>query len=449
MSQNVVINKNKTKGDTIAADYVSGIKHQQVKIEYGNTGQAIQVSDSTPLPVKLAANSTPADATVDAFGRLRVSNPTTLFDSKQIYDGQLFLWSQKTIGNATITHNSHLAASVLACSTSSGDKAIRQSKIYIPYQPGKSFSIKLTGILGSLKSNVRQRIGYFDDNNGLFFEQDGTNLKVVVRSSTSGSPVNISVNQANWNIDPMNGTGSSGITLDMSKVHIFTIDFQWLGVGRVRFGFNIDGKNYYVHEFTHANINTSVYMSTPTLPVRYELENTNTTASSTSMQAICASVVSEGGYTFNGLRRSIDRGITTSSIGTTLTPLISLKLSSSYIRSTLSDFSFDIFNSGNAIFRYGLYLNPTITGGTAVSWNTIANSYAEYDIARTGAVSGGLLIHSGYAQGSANTAIKQDIDTMSIIAADVDGISDQLVLAIQTVSGSNSFYGSLSWKEYN
>jgi len=449
MPSNVVINKNKTKGDTIAADLISGVKHQQIKMEFGDTGVATQISNLNPMPIRLASNVTNSDGSVDAFGRLRVSNPVTLFDSKQIYDGQLLLWSQSTTGGANITHYPNLAASTMSCGTSSGDKAIRQSKMYIPYQPGKSFAIKMTGVMGAIKTNVAQRIGYFDNNNGLFFEQDGSNLKVVSRTYTSGAVVNNAVNQSDWNIDKMDGTGMSGLTLDMSKSHIFSIDFQWLGVGRVRFGFNIDGKNYYVHEFVHANVDSAVYMSTPTLPVRYEIENTGVAESSTSMDAICASVVSEGGYAFNGIRRGIDRGISAASVSTTLLPILSIRLSSSYIRSTLSNFSLDVFNAGNGVFRYGLYLNPTVTGGTAATWNVVPNSYAEYDIARTGTVSGGVLIHSGYAQGNARLAINEDIDSAMIVAANIAGVSDELVLAIQTVSGSDTFYGALSWKEYN
>lgn len=388
-------------------------------------------------------------ASLDAFGRLRVSNPTTLLDSKQLNDKQTLVWTEATVGSATSVHYPNLACTRLTCSTTSGDKATRQTKLYIPYQPGKSFSVKITGVMGTIKSNVTQRIGYFDDNNGLFFEQNGTNLRVVKRNYISGAAVDTAVNQSDWNLDKLDGSGDSGITLNMSKTHIFVIDFQWLGVGRVRFGFNIDGNNHYVHEMLHANVETSVYLSTPTLPVRYQIENTGTTASSTSLDHICASVVSEGGYAFNGIRRTADRGITSITVGTTLLPILSIRLLSSNIRSTLSDFNINVFNAGNGDFRWVLLLNPTITGGSSASWTTLLNSVAEYDITRSGTVSAGIQLHSGYGQGAANLAINENIDSSSYVTADIAGTSDELVLAAQCVTGSDSFYGALSWKEFS
>lgn len=436
-----------------ATDKIGNEKHQKVKVEFGEPGAATQVSEANPLPVRLSSGITSdtSDASTDAFGRLRVSEPITLFDSKQLYDKRTILWTEALSGGATSVHFPNLAATRLTCGTASGDKATRQTKFYIPYQPGKSLSVKVTGVMGNLKANVRQRIGYFDDNNGLFFEQDGTNLKVARRSYVSGSPVDTSVNQSNWNIDKMDGTGVSGITLDMSKTQIFVIDFQWLGVGRVRYGFNVDGKMYYVHEMLHANIENNVYMSKPTLPVRYQIENTAGTASSTYLDSICTSVVSEGGYSFNGVAFAVDRGITSRTVGTTLIPLVSIRLQSAYIRSTLSNFSVDVCNTGNSIYKWALFLNPTITGGNAASWVTVGNSYAEYDISATGTVSGGMLIHSGYGsgQGSVRGAVNQEVNTPMIVAADISGTSDILVLAAQVTTGTDAMFGGIGWKEYN
>jgi hypothetical protein len=338
----------------------------------------------------------------------------------------------------------------MTVSTSSGDKVIRQSRMYIPYQPGKSFLVKMTGVMGNIKTGVRQRIGFFDAQNGLFFEQNGTALRVVRRSYTSGSAEDTAVAQSSWNIDKMDGTGDSGITLDMSKTQIFVIDFQWLGVGRVRFGFSINGKLYYVHEMVHANIETNVYISNPSLPCRYEIENTSATASSTYMDHICASVVSEGGYALNGVSFSVGRGIVTKTIPTSLTPLVMVRLQSAYNRALLSNFSVDILNTGNSNFHWALLLNPTITGGTAASWNPVTNSFAEYDLAATGTVSGGYAIHSGYgASGNTKQTVNQEIFSSMIVAADVAGTSDILVLAAQVTTGSDGLLGTIGWREYH
>ena len=173
-----------------------------------------------------------------------------------------------------ITHSPNDSGVILSGTTASGSTSIRQTFEYYRYQPGRSQQVLMTGVMGAKKTNVRQRIGLFDANNGLFFEQDGTNLKVVRRTKTSGVVVDNAVFQSAWNIDHLDGAGKSGILLDMSKAQIFVIDFEWLGVGRVRFGFNINGITYYCHQIFNANNLTTVYMQTANLPLRYELQNT-------------------------------------------------------------------------------------------------------------------------------------------------------------------------------
>src|SRR5579863_8450224 len=183
----------------------------------------------------------------------------------------------------------------------------------------------MTGFLGAIKTNVAQRIGYFDANDGVFFYQDGTNLGVAVRTSTSGSPVTTLIPQSTWNIDKLDGTGSSGITITTANTQIFVIDLQWLGTGRVRFGFDIGGVIVYCHAINNANAGeTSPYMNTGSLPCRYEITNTGTAASTTTMKAICTSVISEGGAEIvGGLQFSASNGTTTVGV-TTRRPVLSI-----------------------------------------------------------------------------------------------------------------------------
>ena len=154
----------------------------------------------------------------------------------------------------------------------------------------------MTGVLGAQKSGVRSRIGYFDANDGVYFEMDGTaGISVNVRSSASGSPVNTSIPQASWNFDKMDGTGPSGVVLDFSKTQIFAIDFQWLGVGRVRFGFFANGVLIICHQVYNSNVITSPYMNTANLPMRAEIFNTGAAGTATTMKQVCMTAISEGG----------------------------------------------------------------------------------------------------------------------------------------------------------
>lgn len=442
MSDNTTLNQG-SGGDVIATDDIGGVKYQRIKVCHGSDGISNDTSDLSPMPVSLYYGDSPA---IDAFGRLRTSNGVTLFDSKQIDEIDALNWCNKTI-NASVAFNSNQASIALTVGTSSGDRAVRQSRRRLNYQPGKSLLIMCTGILGTQKTNVTQRIGYFDDNNGLFFEQTGSGLFVVKRSKTSGSVVDTAIAQSSWNLDKLNGTGQSGVTIDTTKTQIFVIDFEWLGVGRVRYGVVINGLIIYCHEVNHANSMTTVYMSSPNLPIRYEITNTGISASSTALTQICSTIISEDGYNPDGLSYSADRGVTaTGSIGTTLAPIVSIRLKSSRLAASINKFGFSILGTGVATFRWVLILNPTITGGPAASWNSVSSA-VESDIARTGSVSGGTVILSGYANRNLSIRAIDQIESINALGADVDGVPDELVLAVQTTSSSDVFFGSISWKE--
>jgi hypothetical protein len=132
----------------------------------------------------------------------------------------------------------------------------------------------------------------------------------------------------------MDGSGNknnpSGVTLDLTKTHIVIIDYQWLGVGRVRVGFDIGGSILYVNEFPHANIGTIVYMGTPNLPVRYEVSNTGISPSTNYIDAICSGVVSEGAVQPLAHDYSAGVGVTGVSVGQTRVPVLALRQSLTY-----------------------------------------------------------------------------------------------------------------------
>lgn len=376
-------------------------------------------SDQTAITTKLA------DFNLDAFGRLRVSEPVTMFDSSFVESNGPLFWDTDLVGSATETHLPNEATVRLRCTTASGDSAVKQTKLYMPYQPGKSLRILMSGVMGALKSNVRQRIGYFDASNGLFFEQDGVNLKVVRRTFVTGAAVDNAVNQSSWNIDRFDGTGVSGITLDMSKIQVFIMDFQWLGAGRVRMGFSIDGQIYYCHQFVAANVLSTVYMTRGSLPIRYEITNTGTAASSTDLMAVCSSAISEGGYTREGFFRTVENGVTSKTVSTTLIPLLSLRLKSANIRSILDLDRISVWVTNNADLNWRVVLNPTTL--TGASWTSAGtNSTAEFDTSAT-VISGGETIFSGYTGNS--QVFSQTISSTYRLRATIAGVSDIITIA--------------------
>ena len=199
-----------------------------------------------PATFPLEVVTTPSDsAGVDAFSRVRVSNPVTVFDSTFQYGLAPLLYEGLSTNGGTVTHDSTNSCAVLACSAGGAGSATLQSYRYIRYQPGKSALIFLTFTLGAAAANVTRQIGLWDDLNGFYLEQAGTTVNLVRKSSSSVGT--LTVPQSSWNLNKMDGTGKGGHVLDLSKSQILIIDAQWLGVGRVRIGFDLDGVIYYVH----------------------------------------------------------------------------------------------------------------------------------------------------------------------------------------------------------
>lgn len=390
---------------------------------------------------------------LDAFGRLRVSDPQTLFDYQAQYDAGPLLWENVLTGSGTATHVANTASVALAVSGTSGDKVVRQSREYIRYQPGKSQLILLTFAMNAAKANLRQRVGYFDANDGIFLEVTGTTVNIVRRTSTSGSPVDTAIAKTNWSVDAFDGNGPSRVNIDLTKGNIFFIDMEWLGVGKVRTGFAApSGELRVAHEFQNANALANVYTKTANLPVRYEVENIGATSGASTFSAICASVMSEGGFEFGrGTPFSANSGTTVKSV-TTEVPVLSIRPKATFN---------SIVNRGSIILkeatgyvettsaRFNLVYGGTLTGASFASAN--ASSIAEFDTAAS-AISGGILIDSFYLPGGAQirTSATESIISRLPLTLDVAG-SNPISLTITATriggNGTCSVLASLTWQE--
>lgn len=387
---------------------------------------------------------------IDATARLRTSNLYSVFNSKFLYDKQPLLWDEQVTGSGSTAsaYSANESCVKLIVGTISGNSVIRQTRFCFNHQPGCSQIILLGAVIGAGKNNVRKRWGYFDNDNGIFFEQSGTNLKTVIRSKVSGVVTETAINQINWNLDKMDGSGDSGTNIDLSKVQTFVIDFSWAGAGRVRMGFVMNGVPVYCHQFVHANILSAVYMSTPNLPIRFEIENTGTSASATELKQLACQVMTEGGFNQNTMTRSVDVGINSKSIGTTLKPIISVKLKDFHKSAIVIPSKISILASATKNFRYAICINPTIDGGAAASWTDVPDSAIRYDKARTGNITNeGIVINSGYTAANI-TPLTINFDSDYIFGASIDGVPDEVVIAAHTTGGSDAFLASVGWKEY-
>lgn len=398
----------------------------------------------------LADQLTPGGTAVDAFGRLRVSEPYTIFDSTFRYSDDTRNWDIALTGSGTSTHNANTSSIAMTTSTASGDKVIRQTKRYFLYQPGKSL-LSLNTFTMQPKINVRQRVGYFDARNGFFLEHDGETAYIVKRSYVSGSVVDTPIAQANWSEDKFDGTGYSKVTLDFTKSQILWMDIEWLGVGSARVGFVINGKFYTAHIFHHANIIVSTYMTTASLPIRYEIENTGTAASSTTLRHICNSLISEGGYSPKVSTRSITTTLTGIELSNTeFRPMIAIRLKTTNFGGVVVPVLTDLFGLQTTPFNFKLLSDATVTGGTWTSAGT--ESHIEYNITAT-AVSGGRNYMQGiFTGGTSATPTKvsfKEFNSSYQLRTRIDGTSETFVIAAQATTNNDDAVCSLIWEEFN
>jgi hypothetical protein len=398
-------------------------------------------------------------AYLDAFGRLRISEPQTIFDSKQLNDSQPLFWDDAVLSGAgtSSTFNTNQSSTTIAVGVTTAGSRARQTFRSFNYQPGKSTQIFMTFVMGANAAGITRRVGQFSTNNGMYFELAGSTKNIVTRTYTSGSPVNTAVAQSSWNLDKLDGSGAaggnpSGYTLDLTKTQILCIDYEWLGVGSQRFGFVIDGKLIYVHQVNNANSLTLVYMQTPNLPLRYEITNDGSGAAA-GLTHICATVIVEGGRDETGILKSVDRGTTalTTLNDSDLYPLIALRLKSTHLGATVVPKSMSLICTSTAAYRWAFLLNPTITG-TALSFTGITNSPVEADVARTNATkvtaATGTQLTSGYGQASAEGALTVDLKSDLSMGSSIAGTADILVLAVQRLTGTTeSFYAAVAWDE--
>ena len=404
-----------------------------------------------------SASPVPSSPTVDAFGRSRASTPTSIFDSKQVFDNQPLLFSEHTSGGGSISYQNGRASTSLLSGTSNGGHALRQTKRYFNYQPGKSQLIFATYNFHGEQANVSKRVGYFDDTDGIFLQLNETLAgdpvySIVIRSSVTGAST-VTKTQSEWNIDPLDGTGPSGKTLNPNAACILIIDFEWLGVGQVRVGFDFGGETIYAHRFAHSNEVTSVYMRTPNLPVRWEIVNTAAASGTPNMEAICCSVQSEGGLNPLSVQRTISRGAAGASVDTTLRSMIAIRLKDSYKRSTVLPLLASAITTGSSNYLGQLLLNPTF--GTTPIWTDIANSPVQYSTT-VSTLANGTVMSEFYGistspgkSGSASLTNTADLTSVLTLAADYAGTQDVLALGVRTISGSdsNAMFAVMDWLE--
>lgn len=399
-----------------------------------------QIVSASPVAVNFYGSA------LDAFGRARFSQPYTLFDSQNRY-AKNDLFSESTATGGAVTYIANESTVNMTTTTSSGSEVVRQTLRSFSYQPGKGLLVMNTFVVGVAQANQRVRVGYFNTDNGVFFELDGTTLYMVRRTYVTGTPVDNRVAQADWNGDKLNGTGDSGFTIDITKAQIFWQDFEWLGVGSVRCGFVIDGQTIVCHTFKNANNLDRVYMTTAILPVRYEIRNTGTTGVAGSLRQICSTVISEGGYEKKVATDVVRMTTANTNIGVNFVPLMSIRLASGRTGAVVIPDGYSVLPTATAsvTFEVAMIKNATLTGP---SWVASPSANVEQDLSAT-ALTGGTVIFSSYVVASTQTSAPitngSEYNWDMQLGATLAGVSDTYTVAVRALSGTHTAIGTMSF----
>lgn len=402
-----------------------------------------------------------ASEATDAFGRLRVSTPYTLYDTQaRYYDHEQF--SSDIEGTANVVYNGNSSTFELNVGSTLNDSVLRETVRVFPYQPGKSLLVLNTFCMNTPKAGLRQRVGYFGADNGIFFEANGTTLNMVIRSSSSGVLVEDRIPQSSWNGDRLNGLGGannpSGITLNPALVQILWNDIEWLGVGSVRIGFIIDGVYITCHTFHHANTpstltanNTTTYMGTASLPIRYEITNTGGTGSPSMMRQVCSSVISEGGYQLSGNPRAaahvLGSPVTLLNTGA-FKPVMSIRLKSTMLDAIVVPVNYSIVPVAQSMFQYRIYKYAITSGGTWV--DSAVDSAVQYNLSPTTLVSGDIAEQSfinSTNQSSGAPTQEGFTFTYQLEREPFTGTPYEYVIMMATTGQNQDVYVSIEWQE--
>lgn len=435
----------------------------------------------TPVPQDKFGNALIAvgdSPSSDAFSRLRVSTAQTVFDSQQeyglcalrcwdaaVYNGSPTIMAPSSggsvsdaSGNAVGPRATNSRMVPITVTSTNTHYAVLQTRQYFRYAPGKSMLTFITGV---------------------FAAGSGYTASITLRSSTSGSVDDSrEVQQAAWNIDPLDGTGCSGYNIDFTKTQIMYIQAQWLGVGRVIVGFDIDGKLIPAHQFLNANVLTVPFTQTWNLPMTFRGD---TDASTTSFRVgyfdaangvflkttrsskggtayfNCVSVQVEGQPTLSGFPNSASTGTTGPTVSTRR-PIFSIRPKATFNsltnRAHIEMIDYWLKAGNNDVFYEIVFAGTLTAGGGAATWTSVAASSVVEQNTDADAISGGVVVESGVVTSSASSrgsTSNKDLDLRDpLVLSQIDSLTATqyaLTLVVTSYTSTSVCTGGFLWHE--
>jgi hypothetical protein len=316
------------------------------------------------------------------------------------------------------------------------------------YIPGRGATLAFAIRLDTPQVGIRRRFGLFDDNNGIFFEDDGGTYSYVIRSSVTGITTETRVFRDDWNGEKFDGNGWTGVTADPTKQQMISINYEWYGAGIIQFAWLMKNETVASHTFENSNTNPAVWCSTPFLPIRLEIENITGIAGTHYLYQGSNSLIQEGEPEKLGTLLSISNPITgtTMQSANTFYPIISIRLKSNNLTGVMLLRSLQAATDDNTNVYWQLLQNATLTGGTWVN-HPDPNSFMQYNITQT-AVSGGSDLLSGFVIGGGGSLVDLDVRAaLQLGRSGIGTISDTYTLACASPNANKKALAVLNWIE--
>ena len=425
---------------------VTSIPEVEVKNDVGNPLKVIGTEVNPFGKLVLSVDDDTVQHT--STNRRKVSNyEITEFNTFQ-YTKDPLIWDEEVTGTASSTLDTYEATLVMSVGTTTGDRIERQTKRVLPYIPGRENEVIMHFKLNAQQTGIVKRLGILDETSGIYLEDDGTTYNVVLRKTTAGGVSETRIARANWNGDKLDGTGSSGITLDFTKFQTLVIEYNWF-TGHAELKFIIGNYTHPIHQFEFNNSQDTVITNTPFLPIKWDIHNTTGAAGTHTMEISSYATLSEAGQVPLGVKNTVTTPITgiTCTAAETFYPILSIRLRTDRIKGIVLPQNFQVAALDNSPLFYKVLLNPVLTGAT--TWNTYADTHIEYNTNATAVTEGDFVIDAGYIDPNGQGA-KLPLDTTSALQLGRESMgttSEIITIAAATGSANKDVYASFGWIE--
>lgn len=426
---------------TGAADFNSGATTAQTLRTASNlyNSNGLALSDLNTVPTRIGKTSQ-----LDPLGRIRTTALQATFEDVFTYDDRR-LWSSLATGGATILHSSAQRVYNLATTTASGDRLQFRTRIYHKSNPANSKILYITANFNDATTNNVKKLGMFDVDNGLFFQLSGSTLSVVIRTSSSGAPVDTVIPQSTWNVDKLDGTGASGVTLNPLLMQVYVIDYSHIGADRIRFGVMINGDITYVHQILLSNSISFAAPVAATLPIAFDNLNTGIVVGTPTLKVFSTSLQNESGPPYESNLRTVSNGTTLKAIiAATKIPILSMRSVDTRIPLKIENFSVFLGTTDE------LYITVTY-GGTLTGASFSTTGFTQMDTAAT-AITGGRDVYSFYIKGGGGAISEKTVDEFfrivnTTIGSDLSGTTDILTICGTSLTGAANAAAVINLRE--